>query len=59
MQVFPTTYALEIFATEGGEIAMKQADQYGDEDDVILIPVIHVEAVIRALRAAKRDALGG
>lgn len=59
MQVFPTAYALEIFTTERGEIAIKQSDPYGEEDDLIFVPVIHVEAVIRALRSAKRDALGG
>lgn len=57
MQVFPTTYALEVFANQNGDVAIKQADQYGDTDDLIVIPVIHVEAVIRALRAAKRAAL--
>lgn len=56
MQVFPTTEALEVFVNEGGSVTMKQDDAMGDDPSLIIIPLEHIEAVIKALRAAKREA---
>lgn len=56
MIVFPTTEQVEIFANDRGDITIKQDNAMGDAPSLIAIPLIHVTAVINALRKAKKDA---
>lgn len=56
MLVFPTTEALEIFLNEEGSITMRQDDAMGGDPSLIVIPLEHIEAVVKALRMAKRGA---
>lgn len=56
MQVFPTTEAVEVFANENGTVTIKQVSAMGDDDSYVLIPVQHVNAVCRAMRAATKEA---
>ncbi len=56
MQVFPTTHAVEVFANQDGSLTIKQENYQGEDDDLIIVPVLHVDAVIRALRVAKAEA---
>jgi hypothetical protein len=55
MEVFPATERLEIFANECGSITLQQDDAMGDDSVVIVISSHHVEAVVKALRAAKKE----
>ena len=57
MQVFPTTYALEVFVNQSDEITIRQEGQYGDDHSVISIPPQYVGALIAALRKTKRELL--
>ncbi len=56
MQVFPTTEGVEVFANESGSITIKQESYTGDDDHLVVIPLQHINAVCRALRAAAKDA---
>ena len=59
MKVFSTTYGVEVFVNEGGQISITQEGQYGDDPDIVVIPPERVNDVIKALRQAKREALEG
>lgn len=55
--VFHSCYETHVFPNEIGQISIRQVVPM--EDDVIIsIPVERIESVIKALRKAKREALG-
>ena len=56
MHVFPTTEGLEIFLNENGTITLKQEDPSSGQDALVIIPVLHVTAVIKALRQIAKEA---
>jgi hypothetical protein len=55
--VFNSCDETHIFANEIGEVSIRQIVPM-ENDVIISIPVNHIEAVVRALRKAKREALG-
>lgn len=55
--VFNSCDETHIFANEIGEVSIRQIVPM-ENDVFISIPVNHIEAVVRALRKAKREALG-
>ncbi|MEJ7746322.1 MAG: hypothetical protein WKF61_06145 [Luteimonas sp.] len=59
MQVFPTTEAVEVFPNNAGSITISQVSFMGEPDSVIVIPLQHINAVCRALRAAAKEAREG
>ena len=56
MIVFQTIEQVEIFANLRGEITIKQDDAMGGDPALVSIPIAYVSAVIKAIRAAKKDA---
>jgi hypothetical protein len=54
MQVFPTIERLLVYAANERTVTLEQ-ERGGDEPDVISIHVSQVDAVIRALRNAKKE----
>ncbi len=58
MIVFPTTEQVEVFANDLGGITIKQdQDCLRQDPSVIFIPLMHVDALIKALRQAKKEAV--
>lgn len=55
--VFNSCDETHIFYNEMGQVTIRQIVPMED-DAVISIPISHIEAVVKALRKAKRDALG-
>ncbi len=56
-KVFNSCDETHIFHNEIGEVSIRQVVPM-ENDVIISIPVNHIEAVVRALRKAKREALG-
>lgn len=55
MQVFPAIDKLQVYASEERTVTLEQERGSEKESDVISIHVSQVEAVIRALRDAKKE----
>lgn len=55
MQVFPTIEKLQVYASDERTVTLEQERGSEKESDVISIHVGQVEAVIRALRDAKKE----
>lgn len=45
------TYETEVYTTEGGYVAIKQADPMGDDDAVVLLSADQLAVVIGELQA--------
>ena len=50
-QVFPTTYAVAVYRHADGDLVIRQAGAYGDDDDVIFIPMHNIPILLEALSA--------
>jgi hypothetical protein len=48
--VFQTECAVAVYTTERGCVALRQETFYGDDDQVVVIPVNHLRAVIAAMK---------
>ena len=53
MRVFPTTYAVDVFVNQNGEITIRQESP--DGGSYIYIPCDKVDALIDALCKAEQD----
>lgn len=58
MEVFPTTYRVEVFINEAGTISIRQEGIGFDDESIIAVPESQVEMLVNALRATKRELLG-
>lgn len=56
MQVFPTVEGVEVFLNEDGSITIRQESAVGDEPAVVAVPICHINALCRALRATAKEA---
>jgi hypothetical protein len=54
--VFDTCQALQVYPNPNGDIVLRQAG-WPDEDTYVIIPIYHVEKVIKAIRQAKKDSI--
>lgn len=50
-KVFPTTMAVAVYRHASGDVIIRQEDQFGDQDDVIFVPMANVPLLIEALAA--------
>lgn len=59
MQVFPTVDGLDVFVNQAGSITLRQQSYDRSDESLIVIPVGHINATIRALRSAAKEAKAG
>jgi hypothetical protein len=52
---FPTVQAVAVYLNAAGEVVIRQQDPMGDEDDVIVFPVRHIDDVILSLENLKQS----
>ena len=50
--LFPTAMAVAVYRAQNGQLVIRQQGQYGDDDEVIFVPMSNVELLIEALAAA-------
>lgn len=56
--VFNSCDETHVFPNEIGQVSIRQVVPMESDDVIISIPVERIESVVRALRKAKREALG-
>lgn len=50
-QVIPRIRALAVYSNDNGEVVIRQQGIMGEEDDIIVFPASHADAVIAAIKA--------
>jgi hypothetical protein len=56
MQVFQTIDGVEVYVNEGGCITIEQDDHMGGDHSFVVVPLMHVNALCKALRAVAKEA---
>jgi hypothetical protein len=50
--VFPSVQAVAVYQNKDGDIVIRQQGSMGEDDSVIIVPQIHADVLIKAIKQA-------
>ena len=56
-RIIPATQETRVYLSDAGHVCIKQINPIDDEGDLIILPVAHVDTIIKWLQEVKQEAM--